>query len=757
MNGLLLVFRLVFYFSCALLVTVVMTFALVKAARNKYAMITIGIVLFAIGFFTYFSPVKSRCNTKDRSSNVVAVNTNGCLCLQEQLGTKAVREASSNECVFVVNSALALSSVNRTLSAFYPSRGDYDDTPPPGWTGLRYWLFHLAAILYIFALAVSYFGIELMNVASLWLYKLTRKKWLRFLVRQSELNVFWEAGQESEALAEQMPIKDVAFAISTGGRSWRKLQEDDAICKLVRKGVLWISSDSKTNRKLLTSARRHFFISSDCHENVVKAQAHVQLLYEANIRHEVDVYVRVWADADDDAVYGWADKWNGRLTREGFHTQINVLREEAIVSRRFLIDHPMLDCPNVRVEDPERASVAGEFRVLVVGFGLQGERLMGDMICDAQFPNGKGGRVPISVDVVDKDDTAFGWWKANCEVARTRYGINFENCVAGSEVFWKLLASRSVYNRIVISTQDDIVNLRLANDIANYYAKRHRMDYATLRDTIFARVRRPLLSKVLCGGETDRYQLFGDVLDTYSPKWLLNDLWDNGAKFINGVWNAAYDDDFRKLPKGTDEIRWYQDNRDREERYWALRPMFEKESSRASFLHMRNILRLIGYECRLDKPTDENAKKVWREIPESQKGELKRVAGNAMCRERLAESEHLRWMAFHFVRGWEKWSPTVDEIEKLSNGGADGVEPNSMKKRAHIHANLEDFANLDAIDEKFNAVNRKNGKDLVNSRNKDRNIVYGIEAVYAAGLRVFKDEGVRDDAMKRPDRGIAKT
>ncbi len=750
MNGMVFAFKTAVYLAFGALTTAAMLLVMVRAARNKYAMILIGVFLFIAGFVTYFSPVES-CGKAGGSHGIpgsandcarpVSANTNECLranaCMADSTQNTA-DDISAGGCVFIKNGAKSLSSVNRTLSAFYPSRGEYDDTPPPGWGGLKYWLFHLAAILYILTLAVSYFGIELINAASLWMRKQAKKWRLGAFVRQSELNVFWDAGQESEALAGQMPSKSVVFAIAAGGRSWRKLQDDDAICRLVRKGVLWISSDSKTNRRLLTIARRHFFIGPDCHENVVKAQKYVQFLYDENIRHKVDVYVRVWSDADDDAVYAWADKWNGRFSKEGFLTQINVLREESIVSRRFLVDHPMLDCPGVRVSDCHTASVAGEFKLLVVGFGVQGERLMGDMICDAQFPDGKGGAIPVSVDVVDRDDASFGWWKANCKEACARYGIHFENCAAESDRFWRFIESRCVYNRIVISTHDDILNLRLANDIANYYAKRYRMDYAVLRNTIFARVRRPSLSKVLCGGMADRYQLFGDVLDTYSPKWLLNDSWDDGAKFINGVWSAVYDEDFRKLPDGADVIRWYLDNMDRGEKYWAARPMLDKESSRASFLHMRNILRLMGYECRRDMPTDENAGIKQLEIPENQKEELKCAAGDAKRREKLAESEHLRWMAFHFVRGWEKWSPTEDELEKLSNGGKNRVEPNSMKSRARIHANLEDFARLDEVDEKFNMINRKNGRESVNSKDKDINIIYGIEAIYATGFRVFK-------------------
>ena len=101
----------------------------------------------------------------------------------------------------------------------------------------------------------------------------------------------------------------------------------------------------------------------------------------------------------------------------------------------------------------------------------------------------------------------------------------------------------------------------------------------------------------------------------------------------------------------------------------------------------------------------------------------------------LAASEHMRWMAFHLVRGWKKWIPTEEELETLSNGGTKMVEPNSMKY-AYIHANLVDFDELDALDEIFNAVNRKNNAGIVDSKKKDDDIVFGLEAVFAAGFFV---------------------
>ena len=142
-------------------------------ARDKRVMTWVGIALFATGFYIYFTPETDHAANK------------------------------------------ALEAANSTLSAFYPSRGSYDDLPcgnhggregdsdrnviqesEPAGDSIAYWLFHLAAIFYILVLAISFFCIEFLNSIILRLHR-----WLRRLgVRRRPMNVFWNYGTEAETL-----------------------------------------------------------------------------------------------------------------------------------------------------------------------------------------------------------------------------------------------------------------------------------------------------------------------------------------------------------------------------------------------------------------------------------------------------------------------------------------------------------------------------------------------------------------------------
>ncbi len=631
-------------------------------------------------------------------------------------------------CVVYFRPGEILEPACRTFSSFFPSRGDFESSYGESW----YFLFHACAIVYLLSLLLAFFGIGLVNRLFIAMRKVFRRR----------LEVFWGYCDEARCLAGTMDDRGrIVFALRGSKETWLELQDNEAVHVLAKDGWKWIYGTP--DNSALLCADRHFFLSPNGHENVASAEILMKELEARACPREVSIYVRAWSEADDDVLYKWADGWNSHLLKEKIDASIEIVREEAIVSRKFLVDHPMLDCPGIGI-DTESATVSGEFRVLVVGFGIQGERLAADMICDAQFLGADGQGVPISVDAVDASPLSYGWFKENCAEAYSRYIGSFQCFEAGGELFWEWIKKQLPYNRIVVCTQSDEFNLELANDIANHYMADHREFRQAdgrdkLKNTIFARVRDHSLSVSIKDGHVngeDSYQIFGDSADTYDARTLLNDRWDAGAVFINGVWNAS-------PPEGTSRIEWYKANKNLGIGYWREQSTFNRESSRASFMNLRNILRLMGYAVFPTRPSDEEiARQGLREVPSSQIREMLSEKLNEKCGRTLAESEHRRWMAFHFVRGWKRWVPDEGELRDLSADGTRCVKPNSMKNRARIHANLVDFKELDDVDEVFNAVNRANGQPLVDSKKKDDDIVSGLEAIYDAGFFVArKKEG----------------
>lgn len=631
-------------------------------------------------------------------------------------------------------------AANKAVSAFFPSRGDYDATVVTA--GRGYWAFHTVAILYMLSLAVAVFGVELVNRGLVvW------RGWLPFqwkprpTLRRRELNVVWGLGEEGRRMAEGLAAaggkKSVVFAVEEGRGGWLDLREaGGALRALTREGWTWVLGRAGSPGSL-GRARRHFFLGPDGYANAARAEALMQALKEGARRGMVTVHVRTWTDADDDAVHAWADKWNQKL--KGTGVQVEAVREEAVVSRKFLLDHPMLDTPGVEVNTGATA-VTGAFRVLVAGFGAQGRRLVAEMVADAQVLGPDGKPVPLEVDVADRDATSWGWFQTECEEACWRYRIGFHALDVREDAFWKWLETRPCYNRVVLATQDDAVNLEAAGRVANAYKARFREMRGQTGKVVFARVRDHALSAALRRA-TEAYGLFGDTAETYSPDAMLNGRWNDGAVRVNGIWAGG-----SPSMGEAERAAW---NREK----WVETSMFDKESSRASFFHQRNLLRLAGFEVFDGTPSNEELKaKGLERVGEERVVKARFLEEGRLGR--LSEMEHMRWMAFHLVRGWRRWNPTREELEKLaaerekeiaekakgkpqSKEKPSGLGPNALKKKGiPLHADLAAYRELPSVDAPFNAVNRAHGWTEIDSAKKDHDLVFGVDALFGAGFTV---------------------
>ena len=665
-----------------------------------------------------------------------------CTCrIDSDAINNATRSDDGNK---VLSAALSgLSSVNKSLSSFFPSRGGYDDSEEVAgcersWYFPLFWIFHFLALLYMVSIFVAVFGVELVNRVSVCLRSVgwpCVQQPFRLRRKPGVFNVFWGVDEESCVLASQVGTdglsdftqKSIVFVLPEGEVSWLGLKNDDCqVRNLIAHGWKWIIGNT-SNMGLLKSARRHFFLGSDGHKNVAHAEALMTALEklkeeegEVCVQKPVSVYVRAWPEADDDALYKWSDGWNTRMSESKMDVEVEIVREESIVSRDFLIKNPMLDCPGIKL-DACNATVSGEFRILVLGFGVQGERLMSDMVCDAQFLDANGKRVPIHVDVADQDAASFGWFKGNCQVACQRFDIKFFKMNVRSERFWHWLRTRREYNRVVVCTHDDVVNLELANDIANYYGVHFGRSSDMISKVVFARVREHSLSGAVTRDDNKPYRVFGDSYDTYLPNALLNDKWNRGAVILNGIWYAG------GIQRRKEELV---KNPAYDQCCWRGMSTFDKESTRASLFHQRNILRLIGYRV----SAGGTHKGTMSEDMESAVVEKKNKFINV-----LAESEHIRWIAFHLLRGWLRWTPDEAELQKLVKELAGkSVKTNTLKKLGYkLHAALADIPNLEIVDQMFKKVNEANSLPVDKpSKDKDNDLVYGIEAVKCAGFSV---------------------
>ena len=620
-------------------------------------------------------------------------------------------------------------SVCNTFQAFFPSRGEYDAGTVikrlPFWRVCTYWIFQYVVMVYSLSIVVAFFGIEFVNTMAV-------KRRIR---KSRQVNVFWDFSNEARWLAEKIISveKDgaettqgddrdsIVFALRESKRSWLRAQDTETVQVLAKEGWKWLYG-APGKARFLNGAKRHFFLSPNGHENVAGANALAQSYNGAN---PIKVYVRVDSAADDNVLYVWADK----LNRGGRNIEVIVVREEAIVSCRFLWEHPMLDCPGIRIYPKvPKAVVDGCFRLLIIGFGNQGERLMSDSICDAQFlgrndeRDGKrdgGKRIPIEISVVDRDEASFGWYEGNCLSACKNYGIQFTKLDVEKREFWDWLRAEKQFNRIIVCTRDDRLNISVAHDISKLYKVNHANMWQSYRKPgqaiVYARVRDALISQYVNAtydGEDAPFMTFGSMEDIYN-RTLVENKWRDAAIWVNGLYNQVKD-------------------RYEADRKWREARSFDRESSFASAFHQRNLLRLAGYKIVDERRGGAAAAALTEQNWADVLGDVK-----SNCWDAFGRIEHLRWMAFHLVRGIERWCPTEKELLDLKSAGRK-IKANMLLKTGErpVHAALVEFDELPKVDALFNGVDESCNSHL---QDYDTALTYGFEAIRAAGFDIVKE------------------
>ena len=200
---------------------------------------------------------------------------------------------------------------------------------------------------------------------------------------------------------------------------------------------------------------------------------------------------------------------------------------------------------------------------------------------------------------------------------------------------------------------------------------------------------------------------FGSMSETYSFDNIVTRKWEKGAVWLNGDYNKKPDEPH---DASLDAV------------LWKKASLFNKESSRASFFHQRNLLRLIGY--RVDETSDRND-----DFKDSDPMNHLEV---------LAEDEHMRWMAFHFVRGIKTWRPSNSEIEERIVQTGKAAVHNAIAD-INAHADLVEYSELPEVDKRFDSINARHGyfKDK-DTQGKDR-VFIRSEAMRQSGLEIIKE------------------
>ena len=189
------------------------------ALKKRSLMLLMGLLLLVFGYFVY---LLGRPNDAVPQAAVAsAVSPDAARDVSHAVSPKEGDGAKGK----IIDHMEAFS---RSLSAFYPSRGQYDgEYAKSAW----YWAFHVLAIVYVSGFLMALFGIEFVNR-------------IRSLARRAfgkTLNVFWGYSEEAKTIASGVDEgKGSVVFVMPERRRWTSLCDNEEIHEVGWFGWKWI-------------------------------------------------------------------------------------------------------------------------------------------------------------------------------------------------------------------------------------------------------------------------------------------------------------------------------------------------------------------------------------------------------------------------------------------------------------------------------------------------------------------------------------
>lgn len=455
-----------------------------------------------------------------------------------------------------------------------------------------YHVIHLLSYLFAAMIAFSWFGRRTIN----------RSGYL--FVPRRHRNIFWGYSEGGLLLARDVLarscVQQVVFVLPQELRGHEE-EEKRIFEQIDRMGGMVLYRDMESCRRL-PRGHRHFFLTEDQDFNM-----HQALTVAAAVKRPgTALYVRT------ELPQAWT------LFEDGA-AETHIFNQSDLTARQFVQDNPILTCAQGHVRD---LRVDYRFNVLQLGFGWSGREVLHKTICDAQYVGSR-----FAATVIDRDfGSRNGSYPVLWDECIAEYNLDFNPSMdapdglpatVGSEPFYRWIrAHLAEYCRVVVALGDDRRNLEMAMTIARIAQEEMP---GRFRGRIFAHVREPRHYDYCSGAYA--VTLFGDLKRIYTVDVVIGEVLDLRAKAVNYVYSRGQE------RVGPAEIE------KNAERVWRSVGLFDRDSSRATAANIANIEEL----ARMSGTT------------------LQEAVADPASLEVLAETEHLRWNAFHFTKGIRRW------------------------------------------------------------------------------------------------------
>jgi len=353
---------------------------------------------------------------------------------------------------------------------------------------------------------------------------------------------------------------------------------------------------------------------------------------------------------------------------------LHIINEVDLLVRQTLKNHPPFECPGLGFSG---AVASRDFTVMILGFGAIGQSAFLHLVMNGQFVGSRMRAVIIDKNMDDLRDCFLHRYpelKLCCDMEFKSFDIQ-------SEKFFTLLNEKSNVDYVVIALCNDEINKQTALDVKLHYERKDKpLPFIAVSEKT--------------GGlheakQDEKIFTFGCREDTYKESVIIREKSDRMAKAVNDVYREMYGG------QPWHELDW-----------------FLQESNRASADFIPAMLKLA-------------------ELDEEEAINKDKLTDDSSLSEILAETEHLRWMAFHAAMGYLPIAP--EEMRKRFKNytgkinSKDHLDFTRRDIKFRLHACLVPWNKLDKVSEVYRELEQIAGKKPVRDFKKDdRNIIENI-------------------------------
>jgi len=360
---------------------------------------------------------------------------------------------------------------------------------------------------------------------------------------------------------------------------------------------------------------------------------------------------------------------------------IHIVNIEDLLVRQMINKYPPYKCPGLGIKDGEATR---GFTVMILGLGFVGESALLHLVMNGQFLG-----VKMRAIIVDSRKESLS------ECLKQRYpsldiccNTEFHGIDVQGEEFYSLLKKEKDIDFIVITLNNDELNKRIALDIRQHFRKRELESEHPIPFPIITAFEKE--GTLYEQRDNENIYIFGCRDEILKDSIIIDEHLDKMAMAVNNT----YDEDSK-----WNELDW-----------------FSQESSRASADFVPAMLHIAdsGNKDGKDKKTY-LASKGLHELEDDWILQLKDDFSQALernkdIREKLAQTEHLRWNAFHAAMGFSKIS--LEEMQSRFDKGKGAVYARKCTSE-QVHACLVPWEDLDAVTEKYNMLVKVANEEII--------------------------------------------